>query len=229
MKSYIIILLGAVVFQVNAQHNPKFLNVMAVNGLNIRSAPQADSRIVTKATFGKRVEVLEKTKVELQLGWIKDHWYKVRYRGREGYIFGGYLSELKSPEQVTEERLADILPVYSAQSFQMDGEIVEDTEATNSGDKLKITIARFTNGAELELESDALHTKAILVLNASVQESYVLLEALLKQSHCGNKLDDLRFVQDPNGQLMRVSNSDGTIAIKRYSDQRTAVTLTTFM
>ena len=88
MKKLLVILLGVLTTGAIAQNNPKYLNVLASSGLNMRSQPDARSRIITNVPFGKKVEVQEKTKTQLKSGWIKDNWYRVKYRGREGYIFG---------------------------------------------------------------------------------------------------------------------------------------------
>ncbi|MDB4678269.1 SH3 domain-containing protein [bacterium] len=89
MKKLLAILVTVIGVNAMAQENPSHLNVLAVNGLNMRSQPESKSRVVTKVPYGKQVEIIEKTDNELELGWVKDHWYKVRFRGREGYIFGG--------------------------------------------------------------------------------------------------------------------------------------------
>lgn len=223
MKSIIFSLLSILAIEANAQQNPKFLNVMAINGLNIRSKPEAQSRVLTKAAYGKRVEVLQKTKLEFQLGWINDHWYRVRYRGREGYVFGGYLSELKPPQNVSALRLADVLPVYCAQVFELTGTVTEVTELTNAGDTLKITLARFENGAELELESAPNKRVATLILNASIQDAYVLTEALLKQAGFNDELNTLRFIKAGDGKLSRINSSDGSIIVQSFTEHLVSI------
>lgn len=201
------------------------MNVLAVNGLNMRSKPAPDSRIVTKVAYGKRVEVIERTKVELKLGWITDNWYMVKYRGREGFVYGGYLSQLKPPAGTNPIRLSDLLPLYAMQSFTADGEPIETIEAIGGGDTLKHTLVRFVNEVELEIKQDADSHTSLLILSATVQDAYVLLEALLKQNSMKDELDNLRFVQSLNGQLSKVTNASGTISIKEYAEGLTAVRL----
>jgi hypothetical protein len=223
MKSIIFLLLSVLTVEGYAQQNPKFLNVLAVNGLNIRSKPEAQSRVLTKAAYGKRVEVLQKTKVELQLGWVNDHWYKVRYRGREGYVFGGYLTELKPPAEIKSKHLVDVLPLYCTQVFEMNGAPIETKEVDVLGDTLQHTLIRFTNGSELELESDRSSRASKLILSASIQDAYVLVEALLKQSGFDERLNDLRFVKGSDGKLLRVSSGNSDITINTFSNDRVAI------
>jgi len=182
MRTLLIALVTVIASNGMAQDNPKFMNVMAVNGLNMRSKPEADARIVTKVAYGKQVEVLQQTKVQLQLGWITDNWYKVQYRGREGFIYGGYLSELKPPVHLQAQRMSDLLPLYATNNFLPEGKPVVNIETSRRGDTLKHTLVKFKNGIELELEEVADSHTALLILPTTVQDVYVLLEALLKQN-----------------------------------------------
>lgn len=227
MKTLLITVLSLATTAAFSQDAPRYLNVLASNGLNMRSKPEADARIVTKVAYGKRVEVLEETNAQLQLGWVNDHWYSVKYRGREGFIYGGYLSELTPPKEMNLNRLSDILPLYATQAFTVEGKPAITVEG-NDGDTLKHTLVMFKNGAELELESETDRMSSMLILGASVQEAYVLLEALLKQNQMKGDLGDLRFVKGNDGQLSRVSNAQETISIKPYADGLTAIRLTSY-
>lgn len=229
MRTLLIALVTVIASTAMAQDNPKlFMNVLAVNGLNMRSKPEADARIVTKVAYGKQVEVLQETKVQLQLGWITANWYKVKYRGREGFIYGGYLSELKPPMQLQAQRMSDLLPIYATKSFLPDGKPIETIETNRRGDTLKHTLVKFKHGIELELENDSDSHTALLILPAAVQDVYVLLEALLKENGMKDELDNLRFVQNPNNELSKVTNAAGTISIKEYADGKTALRLKTY-
>ena len=228
MRALLIALATVIPSTGTAQDNPKFMNVMAVNGLNMRSKPEADARIVTKVVHGKRVEILAQTKVQLQLGWITDTWYKVKYRGREGFIYGGYLSVLSAPVDLLAQRMSDLLPLYATRSFKPVSEPIETIETNRRGDTLKHTLVKFENGVELELEADADSHTAMLILPVAVQDTYVLLEALLKQNGMKDQLDNLLFVQDSNKQLSKVSNSAGNISITEYADGKTALKLKSY-
>lgn len=229
MKKLLIILISAVSFNGMAQDNPKHLNVLAVNGLNMRSQPDSKARVVTKVAYGKRVEVMQKTKVNLQLGWVKDHWYKVKYRGREGFIFGGYMSELPAPTESQNVKLiADLLPTYCASNFKIQGNQINSTEPGKTGDTLFHSLLKFKNGAELEIENFGERRTTTLLLNQPVQSVYVLLEAMLKENRTAELLDDLRFVKGKSGELSRVTNADRSISVRKLSDDLTELKLTSF-
>jgi uncharacterized protein YgiM (DUF1202 family) len=227
MKKLLVILVTVIGFNAMAQDNPSHLNVLAVNGLNVRSQPESKSRVVTKVPYGKQVEIIEKTDNELQLGWVKDNWYKIRFRGREGYIFGGYLSKLNAPVNSEKPRLlSDLLPMYCSSAFKMDSEPIISKEASRSGDTLYHTLLRFNQGAELELERYGNRETATLLLPNSIQETYVLLEALLKESDNSQLLEELRFIKGKDGTLSRISHADGSVLIKALSSERTELVMT---
>ena len=226
MKKLVVLLISVVAISATAQDNPKYLNVLAVNGLNMRSQPDSKARVVTKVLYGKRIEVMQKTKVELQLGWIKDNWYQVKYRGREGYIFGGYLNELPAPTGIEGTKLiADLLPIYCTTAFKPSGAPILTAEAEGIGDTLKHALYVFVDGQELEIENRSKRRTTKLLFNSSILETYVLLEALLKQSTNSDLLDELRFVKSKDGNLMRINDSAGTISIKRFSNEKTELQL----
>jgi uncharacterized protein YgiM (DUF1202 family) len=229
MKNLLVILISAVSFNGMAQDNPKYLNVLAVNGLNIRSQPDSKSRIVTKVQYGKQVEIIQKTKAVLQLGWVKDNWYRVKYRGREGFIFGGYLSEFSAPNGLESVKyLSDLLPVYCSNAFKKDGPPVTTEEKVNSNKKLVHTLIRYDGGHDLEMELEGYRRMSKLLLNQTVAETYVLLESILKQSGNAMLMDELRFIKGKNGSLKRINTADGTISIRELSVDITELKLVSF-
>lgn len=228
MKKLLVILVSLIGLNAIAQESPKCLNVMAVNGLNMRSQPDGHSRVVTKVPFGKQVEILERTDVELQLGWITENWYKVRFRGREGFIFGGYLSGLVAPIEMNVNSISEILPAYCSASMKQEGSAIHATERTRSGDTLRYCLLKFTNGTELELEELSDRSTAKMLCSAGVQEVYVLLEALLKATGNAHLLDELRFVKAKDGSLSRISTADGSVSIKALSEEITELKLTDY-
>jgi len=229
MKKLLVILVTVIGLNANAQDNLTHLNVLAVNGLNMRSQPDSKARVVTKTPYGKQVGILEKTDKELQLGWIKDHWYKVSFRGREGYIFGGYLSQLNAPVDLeASNQLSQLLLTYCTSTLTLTEEPVVSAEASRSGDTLHHALYKYDKGIELETENEGERNTATLLIPRSIQETYVLLEALLKLSGNSELLDELRFVKGKDGQLVRISNADGSILIRTLSAERTELKMTSY-
>lgn len=226
MKKLIIILFVVTGLAAFAQNEPVYLNSMAANGINIRSQVSANSRVLTKVPFGKRVEVLEDTEQQLQLGWVTSNWYKVRFRGREGYVFGGYLSKLPIPVGISKtNQLSELIPMYCEKALEIENEPVFTTEFGFNGDTLHHTFQKFKNGFEMEQEQNSDAKTSMLLVPATVQETYVLLEALLKLSNNDSVLNELRFIKGTNGELTRINTANGSVLINSKSGNLTELRL----
>lgn len=226
-KRILIILAAFIGFNAMAQEPPRYLNVLAVNGLNMRTQPEANARIVTKVAYGQRVEVLELTDVKLQLGWVNDRWYKVRFHGREGYLFGGYLSTMNAPLAIlTSTTYRDMLTAY-VDGLKQVGGTVETLERTRS-DTLKHRLLTYEGGMEMEQEDRAERKVTELLLPTTVEKTLVLLEALLKTTGKGDIIETLRFVQNTDGTLRKVSTADGSIRIQKLNDEVVELRLVDF-
>ena len=228
MKLIRISLFLALMFNAALAQETEKLNVLAANGLNMRSKPDIHSRVVTKIPYGKSVEVIDVGQQELQVGWVKGHWHHVRYRGREGYVFGGYLSVFNPPQEMKSNNLSDLLLEYCEQQWHLVKEPVVTLEMGVFGDTITHTLKHYENDAELELEREADRTSCKLILNGTVEEIYVLLEAILNQAEMRNVLDGFRYVKNATGQLSRITTADRSVEITAYSETRSYVYLATW-
>ena len=166
--------------------------------------------------------------MNLQLGWIKDHWYKVRFRGREGYVFGGYLGGMPAPIAAEKTLLEDLLPLYCSSNLKVEDQAINATEDTRNGDTLFYTLQAFSDGVELELEQQGNRKTSKLLLPLNVQQTYVLLESMLKSSGNSSVIEQLRFVQSKDGRLTRIRTASGAVSIKAMSESQTAMKISTF-
>lgn len=90
--------------------NGDFYNVMAISGLKMRTEPNGKKLLtipynsqVEKINDGKDYGDL--TVTELKDFEIKGKWIKVKYDGKEGFVFDGYLTKLPLPDKnVTYEK-----------------------------------------------------------------------------------------------------------------------------
>jgi len=67
--------------------------VTAESGLRMREGPGLDFAPLGTIPFGAEVEVAGAGGRMQTLGGKRSRWYRVTYRGREGYAFGAYLSD----------------------------------------------------------------------------------------------------------------------------------------
>jgi len=107
------------------------LNVLAMNGLNIRMANDGTSEKIGQVKFGETV-VIENTfdfaykdTIENRAG----NWVKINYRGMIGFIFDGYLSKLPAPKLSKErEKPYERLHNYINTNFQRISEPIQINE-----------------------------------------------------------------------------------------------------
>jgi len=71
------------------------LYVCAYNGLNMRASASVGSVVVLKLDHADRVEVLEVVPDHVEIDHRRSTWLKVEADGYEGYLFGGYLSNIE--------------------------------------------------------------------------------------------------------------------------------------
>jgi len=85
--------------------------VWAKNGLNLRSSPTVEGKIITHIPFGDNLTFLKKTehkyinkfvengKFEKNPILLRSNWVRVKYKDLEGYLIDGYLLNLKCPDK----------------------------------------------------------------------------------------------------------------------------------
>lgn len=62
--------------------------------VNVRSAPDLKSEKVGLALIGEPVKILKKMNKTEELYGLKAHWYKVEWKGKTCYIWGGLISNI---------------------------------------------------------------------------------------------------------------------------------------
>jgi len=75
------------------------LNVFAVSGLNLRSAPDVKAKVVAKIAYAEKVLIIDPaTDVYETIEGRPGSWLKVQYNNQVGFLFSGYLTKLKPPQ-----------------------------------------------------------------------------------------------------------------------------------
>lgn len=79
-------------------------HVMALSGLKMRDLPSLKGKKILTIPYNGEVELIdtgenygELTIQELKDFYIKGEWVKVRYDGKEGFVFNGYLTQFPLP------------------------------------------------------------------------------------------------------------------------------------
>ena len=222
MRTIAFILALVVALGATGQNSNPLLYNLATSGLYLRSQPKAQSRAITKIPYGTKVEVLEKTGIFGKSGWIEDEWLKVHFRGRSGYVFAGYLSQLQAPEKEnTLGRLSDVLAAYAGTAFIAKEQAIETVEGRSLH-----CYQPFSGQIELETETqDGWSTTILTIPSNDLFDSYILLEALLYWNNDLALLDSLRFVKGKDGKIDRISDPEGQVRITKASVDRVQLSI----
>lgn len=70
------------------------MEVAVVSELALRVAPGRKSNFIRAIPYGATVEVLDRFGPDDMARGIEGKWFKVAYRGKTGWVFGGFLREV---------------------------------------------------------------------------------------------------------------------------------------
>lgn len=70
------------------------MEVAVVSELALRVAPGRKSNFIRAIPYGATVEVLDRFGPDDMARGVEGKWYKVAYRGKTGWVFGGFLREV---------------------------------------------------------------------------------------------------------------------------------------
>ena len=101
----LLIFLSSILFlsSIQAQHEvpsvqvKDHLYVFSFSGVNVRKEANINSPVLKKLPHGKKVDILAVSLFEDEFDNRKSNWYKIAVNGKEGYIFGGFLSTNEPP------------------------------------------------------------------------------------------------------------------------------------
>ena len=119
------------------------LYVMAYNGVNIRSAPNTNSKVIDALPFGASIMYCSDSvsdRFEVRNG----KWIEIEYNHESCYVFDGFLSQYPTPKSrnLTIDQIGDyIIKTYGGEI----GDIVESDPSAN-GDNSDQTITNYKNG-----------------------------------------------------------------------------------
>lgn len=71
-----------------------YYSVMANPGLLMRASPSSSGEKIMLIPFGEKVKALRKTDIATKVEGVQGFWYLVEYKGKQGYVFGGFLSRI---------------------------------------------------------------------------------------------------------------------------------------
>lgn len=79
----------------DATKSESVMYVDAGAGLRMRSSADTGAAVILTIPNGSQVAVLEIAEPQIEISGKTGRWTKVQYQGKEGWVFGGYLSASK--------------------------------------------------------------------------------------------------------------------------------------
>lgn len=103
--------------------------VTSQTGLNMREAAATDAEVIAAIPLGQEVHVLESTAAAETIGAHTAPWYKVRYRDKEGWVFGAFVEPASPPKEETVQKATAEAPREHTGSIHIrdlkEGDLVE--------------------------------------------------------------------------------------------------------
>lgn len=69
------------------------MQVAVIGELAMRAAPGRKSQYIMAMPYGAKVQIVDRFGPEDLARGVEGHWYRVSYRGKTGWAFGGFLRE----------------------------------------------------------------------------------------------------------------------------------------
>ncbi len=77
--------------------------VITGNNVNVRTQPKIDDNVIMQLDSGDQAVIMERGPKE-EIGDMVDYWYKVKYKDREMWVYGGITSIKMDGLQIEDER-----------------------------------------------------------------------------------------------------------------------------
>ena len=94
MKNILLLLTLCLITTILLADN-KYFYTTATSGLRIRKEPSINSLKMGLIPFGTKIKTLEKSKNVDTISGKKSHWYRIKYKNLNGWVFGNFLSKIK--------------------------------------------------------------------------------------------------------------------------------------
>ena len=205
--------------------------VYAPSGLKLRVHPNTEGEILKIIPYGDKVIVMEEMLENERIEWMSGHWVKVQHEGAEGYLFGGFLSELPMPKEdfeLTQDDLGITYPLLSWAEHNYDEIRTADTLL---GEQIHKITQYMESGIRLTRRDTKYDFTVIMEIeDGSVEEAYNLVRSLLRTKAERTTFDNNSiFVPDLTGDIHRIKiHIDHPIEIRKMKDGRVKILVTSF-
>ena len=210
---------------------PVTSHVYAHSGLKLRIEPSTHAEVIKIIPYGDKVTVLETMEEQQRIEWMSGHWVKVNYDNVQGYIFGGFISDLPMPTmdfELTRNDLDVTYPLISWAEHNYDEIRQPDTLMTEG---LYRMTQHMENGISLVRRDTKYDFTVILTLpDTELEEAYNLIKSILltkpeRISYDNNSI----FVANNVGDIHRIKiQLEDPIELRKMKDGSVKVLVTSF-
>lgn len=195
--------------------------VIAFSGVKIRTAPQQDAPLVGVVDFGEQLVVIDTVQGTQMIEWVEGNWVKVKFEGREGYVFNGFLTNLPVPMEEYELTSRDADATYPLISWTENNFKVIASPDTLQGENYIKYTQYFENGITLTTREGmyafevSLHIPGIRLGDAYNVTRSTMLTRIERELFEENAL----FIRNNNGLIDRIKISiDAPVEIRKTHD-----------
>jgi|GEM_PF-3066770 len=199
-------------------------------GLHSYEKPDLESKRIDEIPYGAKVEWIEGEKAEykedvtaFQGYTLEGNWQKIRYKGREGYVFDGYLSDIPPLPRIQNGSTSTYhsLVEYLKSLYPLSKERKVSRKGANKYIELYTEIQRYSNGIKTTTRRPWMKSTIKTELRIpkevwSKNQVYLFVLATVKNRSFWNDIEGLEeFVQelDDEGNIRMAFEEAGGIEV----------------
>jgi hypothetical protein len=233
MKNLILILITLFLgYDIQANHfeNGTHVYVTAPSGLNMRTSPDTEGRVIYYLEYGDYVTITEyeSTSHTQRIDWIDGNWVKVNYEGVEGYVFDGYLSTFPVPKYDYELYTGESDLIYPIESYFSHhfGQTSSTDTLINMESNLKVVHKLDGNKRIIKTQKPGIYKLEVYVENVRIMDVYNLLYGMFTEKYEKEKFNNNSlFIEDYDGFLEKIKvGIDSPIEIKKLKNGQIKIT-----
>lgn len=207
------------------------MQVYAPSGLKLRIHPSTDGEVLKVIPYGDKVAILDEMPQKERIEWMSGHWMKVEHQGTEGFLFGGFISELPMPKndfELSQNDLDITYPLISWAEHNYDEVRASDTLF---GEHITKVTQYLESGLTLTRRDTKYDFTVILEIeNGVMEDAYNLVRSMLRTTPERISFDNNSvFKPDISGEIHRINiQIDNPVEIRKMKNGTIKVLVTSF-
>ena len=182
------------------------MTVIATSGLTMRTTPSLEAPIVTVIPYGSQILVRVDQPLEpitQRIDWVDGQWLAVQYENYLGFVFDGYLTDLKLPSYAAEFSPYDLELIYPLETWLVNNYWMHRKPDTLVTSGISKVTHHLSNGATwVQSNQHNYYKTEITIPGQRVMEVFHLLLAMVPSPDLRAVLTSSAiFIENPNGEI----------------------------